>query len=302
MKAGIVFDIKRYAIHDGPGIRTTVFLKGCQLRCWWCHNPEGINENRELVFQESRCLDGCDECIKVCPGEAVSGTGKSIAIDREKCGLSGNCADVCPAEALKIIGMEMTAGEVIREIEKDRIFFDNSKGGVTFSGGEPLIQIDFLNELLDECGKRSIHTVVDTCGYTPFECLDRIRDRVDLFLYDLKMMDDDKHREVTGVSNRIIMENLIKLSEKKSHIQVRIPVITGVNDSIDNLVQIAEFLKSLRNIEGISLLPFHKIGSQKYKNLDMPFKGAEVQSPSAGKIAQFKIRLEKYGFNVSVGG
>ena len=138
--------------------------------------------------------------------------------------------------------------------------------------------------MLNECGKRSIHTVVDTSGYTPFECLNRIRDRVDLFLYDLKMMDDDKHREVTGVSNRIIMENMIKLSEKKSHLQVRIPVITGVNDSINNLVQIAEFLKSLRNIEGISLLPFHKTGNQKYKNLGMPFKGAEVQSPSAGKI------------------
>jgi len=144
--------------------------------------------------------------------------------------------------------------------------------------------------------------VVDTCGYTPFECLNRIRDGVDLFLYGLKMMDDDKHREVTGVLNRIIMENMIKLSEKKSHIQVRIPVITGVNDSINKLVQIAEFLKSLRNIEGISLLSFHKTGNQKYKNLDMLFKGAEVQSPSAGKITQFKIRLEKYGFNISVGG
>lgn len=302
IKDGIIFDIKKYAIHDGPGIRTTVFLKGCPLQCFWCHNPEGINPDPELIYQANRCLEDCSDCISVCQNEALSKQNNSIFINRKKCTLSGKCADICPIEALRIIGRKISVLELIREIEKDRIFFDQSKGGVTFSGGEPLMQPKFLSALLEECQNRNIHTVVDTCGYTPFRNLAEIKDKVDLFLYDLKIMDEKKHKDITGTSNRVILENLKNLSKLKKKIIIRIPLIANLNDTEKNIRQTAEFLKSLGNIKDINLLPYHKIGTGKYKNLKRKAYGPEIKTPLDEKINKIKIKFTNYGFNVKIGG
>jgi pyruvate formate lyase activating enzyme len=301
MISGIIFDIKRYAIHDGPGIRSTVFFKGCPLHCPWCHNPEGQDSNPELSYNETRCLEGCTECIRICPRDALSRSNHFISIDREKCDLCGDCVPVCPTQALEIIGRELSVEELMKEIEKDRIFYEESTGGVTFSGGEPLAQLEFLNSVLDKCKKKGLHTVLDTCGYVPFEELAKIADKVDLFLYDFKLMDDEKHKEVTGVSNKLIIENLKKLSEKGSQIVVRIPIIEGVNDADENITRTAKFIASLPGIKEISLLPYHKGGRQKYARLNKTSKMDKTPAPSKEKINRIKKRLEHFGFQVRIG-
>jgi len=302
MNKGIIFDIKRYAIHDGPGIRTTVFLKGCPLRCLWCHNPEGQSSKPELFFRESQCFDGCTECLAACPKNALSLVNKSLTINRKKCDLCGKCVEACVYEALEISGREVTVEEVMKEIEKDRVFFDESGGGVTFSGGEPLYQPGFLNSLLEECKKKDIHTAVDTCGYAPSEVFEKIRDKVDLFLYDVKIIEDKRHQEATGVSNTLILKNLKELSNNGCKISVRIPVIPGINDSGNEISKIAEFLSTLEGIEEISLLPYHKAESKKYESLNILYKMENVPTPANSKIEKMKKMLGKYGFQVKIGG
>lgn len=301
MEKGLIFDIRGYSIHDGPGIRTTVFFKGCYLHCPWCHNPEGQSPKLELVFSELRCR-GCQECVKNCPQHALSRSGTETLIDREKCDLCGICAEECSSQALEIIGKEMTVEEVMKEIEKDRIFYDESNGGVTFSGGEPLRQAEFLNALLEECQKNYIHTCLDTSGYAPSEILNKISDKVDLFFYDLKIMDEKKHKEYTGASNKLILENLKKLATKNKKIIIRIPLIAGINDTEENISQTAEFLKPLKIITEISLLPYHRLGSQKYKKLNRPDPSNEFQIPSQEKVEEIKKRLETLGFKIKIGG
>ena len=210
MASGTIFNIQRYSIHDGPGIRTTVFLKGCPLSCWWCHNPESQKYGVQLVLWKERCI-GCGGCNSVCPEGAISGGGFPPVIDSEKCSGCGLCAEECPAVALEMVGKTVSSDYVMKEIEKDLIFYDQSGGGVTFSGGEPLMQPEFLAELLEKCKARDIHTAVDTCGYANWEVLS-IAGLTDLFLYDIKHMDDLVHTRTVGVSNRIILENLAKLA------------------------------------------------------------------------------------------
>ena len=299
---GIVFDIKKYAIHDGPGIRTTIFLKGCPLSCWWCHNPEGITATPELRFQKNRCLSGCDECLTRCTKKAISRKNGRIRIDREKCELKGDCADACPTQAIEMVGANMSISQVMEEIEKDRILYDRSEGGITFSGGEPLMQIDFLDALLSECQTRNLHTIVDTSGFAPWEHIERIQDKVDIFFYDLKIMDDKQHKEMTSVSNQTILDNLSRLAKGKNQVKVRIPVVAGVNDSEDCISQLIAYLSSHPRLEEISLLPYHKMGEHKYALLKGPLPRLEAKSPSLGKIKKIKTRLEKSGFSVQVGG
>lgn len=301
MKTGLIFDIKRYAIHDGPGIRTTVFFKGCPLHCPWCHNPEGQDSNPELSYNETRCLKGCTECIKICPEDALSHFHHDISIDREKCDLCGDCAQTCPTDALEIIGRELSVEEVMEEIEKDQVFYEESAGGVTFSGGEPLAQLEFLYSVLDKCKKKGLHAVLDTCGYVPFDEMEKIANKVDLFLYDFKFMDDEKHQEATGVSNKLIIENLKRLSGRGSQIVVRIPIIEGVNDNNENITKTAEFIASLPGIKGISLLPYHKGGRQKYARLSKASKMDKTPAPSKEKIKRIKKKLERFGFQVRIG-
>jgi pyruvate formate lyase activating enzyme len=264
---GTIFDIKRYAIHDGPGIRTTIFLKGCSLRCQWCQNPEGQETDPEIILRSSRCAKECHECVSVCPLDAISKDGNSIEIDKTKCDLCAKCEDVCVYEALEVVGRELTTQQVMDEIEKDKVFFDESGGGITFSGGEPLVQLDFLEGLIREIKKKNIHVALDTSGYISFEDLDKISDKVDLFLYDLKMMDEEKHEQYTGVSNKLILENLKKLVERGKSVAVRIPLISGINDDDQSIQRFVEYLQSIKNIKQINLLSYHKGGSEKHKRL-----------------------------------
>lgn len=302
MVSGFIFDIKKYAIHDGPGIRTTVFLKGCPLCCWWCHNPEGQTTRPELTFQAGKCIKNCNQCVDACPHGAVFRTENGIDIDRRSCRMSTRCIEACPSGALKLSGQMMSAHDVMGEILKDRIFYENSGGGVTFSGGEPLMQMDFLESLLEECRKEDIHRAVDTSGYAPFDSFRRILDSVDLFLYDLKMMDDAKHQETTGVSNRLILENLQRLDQNGSPFHIRIPVIPGINDTKENAGQTGEFLKKLSQVEMINLLPYHKAATEKYRSLGKKYHYPNIEAPAGERVREIKAVLESFGFPVQIGG
>jgi len=297
---GVIFDIKKFAIDDGPGIRTTVFLKGCPLRCWWCHNPEGQLLAPELMFRKSRCI-GCEECVKDCPREALSLVIKQLSIDRENCSLCGKCAQKCPTDALAIVGKEVDVEEVMKETTKDLSFYDESRGGITISGGEPLLQIDFLNVLLDECKKKSIHTAVDTSGYAARNTIEKIKDKVDLFLYDIKMMDDRKHRKYTGVSNKQVLENFKRLAENGSDLFVRFPIVPKINDDEDNVVRIAEFILSCGQKQ-ICLLPYHRAGIEKYRSLGRDYKLKTTITPSDQKLRMITRQLEAFGLSVTIGG
>jgi pyruvate formate lyase activating enzyme len=300
LTTGIIFDIRRYSIHDGPGIRTTVFFKGCPLNCWWCHNPESQASSVEMMYRENRCIH-CGACLETCTRGALSWDTDLIVLDKEKCDLCGDCADVCYPEAHQMVGREMTIPQAMAEIERDIAFYDQSDGGVTVSGGEPLLQPDFLHALLQSCKEKDIHTALDTCGFAPWEILDCVRGYVDLFLYDLKLMEDAKHRQFTGVSNKLILSNLQTLSSQGHHIILRLPVIPGINDDDDNMHQIGFFAAALPHLDGIDILPYHRIGLDKYRRLNMDYKLPEITSPSSDKIAAKAQILRKYGLQVKIG-
>jgi pyruvate formate lyase activating enzyme len=302
MKKGTIFDVKRYAIHDGPGIRTTVFLKGCPLRCQWCQNPEGLELEPEVFWREKRCAEDCSACVKACPSRALSKNAARVVVDKEKCDFCRSCEDACVYDALKIVGREVSVGEIMEEIEKDSVFFGQSGGGVTFSGGEPLLQVNFLQSLMEEVKKSNIHVALDTSGYIPFQDLEGVSDRVDLFLYDLKIMDDEKHKKYTGVSNKIILENLQKISDRKKAIHVRIPLVSGVNDDDQSIRMFAEHLRTLKNVKNISLLTYHRGGCEKYRRLQKKEPLKIFQSPSKRRMLEAKNILVDSGFSVKMGG
>ncbi len=301
LKTGIIFDIQRFSIHDGPGIRTTVFFKGCPLRCWWCHNPEGQAPVRELMLREDRCIR-CLECLKACENGAISQSDGTLTTALDKCTRCGNCAQVCPSGAREIIGREVTVSQVMAEVVKDIIFYDQSGGGVTFSGGEPLSQPDFLGGLLRESREREIHTAVDTSGCAPFSILSRICGDVDLFLYDIKLMDDEKHRQYTSVSNGLILKNLQELSQKGHQIIVRVPVVPGINDDEENVSKLGEFVASLTHPPQVHLLGYHKLGLEKYRRLRRVWNLPETKPPSADRVAEIAATLRRFGLQVTIGG
>ncbi|MEA2005890.1 MAG: glycyl-radical enzyme activating protein [Acidobacteriota bacterium] len=302
MIKGIVFDIKRYAIHDGPGIRTTVFFKGCPLRCLWCHNPEGQEIHKEILLRRDRCVAECTVCLDICPQKAIRKSNGVIQVDNSRCDCCGLCVEACVYEVLEVSGREVTVEEVLEEVEKDQIFFEESGGGVTFSGGEPLMQPDFLDGLLKECKKRKIHTVVDTSGCASFKTIERIAKNVDLFLYDIKIMNDKKHKHYTGVSNKSILKNLKNLLDIGKRVVIRIPLIEGINDGMNNIEQMGRFLKSLKKIKQINLLPYHKGGGAKYKRLQREDPSADLKRSPDEQIKSIMSILTKYGFSVKVGG
>ena len=299
---GTIFDIKRYAIHDGPGIRTTVFFKGCTLRCQWCHNPEGIQKEHEIMFRPDRCAEECWDCVPECPREAIGKNGAIISINQKKCDRCGVCGDVCAYEAIEIVGRDVTISEIMDEIEKDRVFYDESGGGVTISGGEPLAQPDFLLALCDELNNKSVHTAVDTSGFVPYEILDEVARKADLILYDIKVMDEDRHRVFTGKSNRLILENLRRLREDGHDIIIRMPVLKGLNDDPDNIQDMVDFLLLLNGSWRINLLPFHRGGEGKLMRLNRENPLVDFETPSKKRLEQIREKLTSRGFRVKIGG
>jgi pyruvate formate lyase activating enzyme len=311
---GRIFDLKRYSIHDGPGIRTTVFFKGCPLHCLWCHNPEGIDGSPELMHWESRCTR-CYACLAACPKGAISTTRSSrptrpsrkaasgaVVIDRATCDLCGRCVDACLYEAMQLVGHSTTVAELVEEIEKDRVFFEQSGGGATFSGGEPLAQPEFLEELIDALRGRGIRTALDTTGLAPAELLSRIAAKTDLVLYDLKIMDEARHRELTGVSNRPILENLARLAASTTEAWVRIPLMAGVNDGEENIRASIAFLGTLRTIKTVGLLPYHAGGDGKARRLGKDACFRSFESPSDERYAAIEAAFRDAGFRVQKGG
>ncbi|KPL06975.1 hypothetical protein AMJ85_09940 [candidate division BRC1 bacterium SM23_51] len=263
---GIIFDIKRYAIHDGPGIRVTVFLKGCPLRCLWCHNPEGQSPEPETMIPRA------------------SGESPSFNSEDEKA------------------GRVMTVNEVMAEIEKDILFLDQSGGGATFSGGEPLMQPGFLTSLLQACREKDIHTVVDTCGYAPSDVFNSIAANVDLFLFDLKLLDDAEHENYTGASNRPILQNLTQLDEMGKRVIIRFPVVPQVTDTEENITNVVSFLSSLRTMRDVALLPYHNLGGQKYERLRRKDGMQGMESPASEGISRIQSLFESQGLRVTIGG
>jgi pyruvate formate lyase activating enzyme len=298
---GMVFDIKRYAIHDGPGIRTTVFLKGCLLNCPWCHNPEGKAREPEFMWWKERCI-GCRDCQTACSKDAISFSDDRFSLDRTECDLCGACVEACHSEALKLAGKKMSVTQVMKEIGKDTPFYDESGGGVSLSGGEPLLQPDFSGGLLKACKEIGIHTAVDTCGHVNSEVLARINEYTDLFLYDLKVIDDEKHTKFTGVSNQLILENLKKLSDS-GKVVVRFPLVPGVNDSHKDILELGKFVSSLNHVKKMNILPYHKAGVEKSKRLFRPTNSFFVnQAPSAERLREIEETLKGFGLQVQIGG
>ncbi len=302
MRQGLIFDIKRYAINDGPGIRMTVFLKGCPLNCQWCHNPESLSPDIQKFFMAGKCI-GCGECCRVCPVQACTLTAQGVVTDKNLCSLCGRCAEVCPTLATQMSGRHQSVDELIKIIEKERPFFDQSGGGVTFSGGEPLLYPDFLIEALKTCSRRQIHCAVDTSGFVTQETLIRVARHTDLFLYDLKMLDADKHRQYTGVDNRLILDNLTVLAESGAAIQIRIPLIGGVNDDNDSIAASAAFIAGLPGEKKpVNLLPFHDAARGKDLKLGQARDLSRLCEPNQADLMRVIDLFAEHGLVATVGG
>ncbi|GAB4525507.1 MAG: glycyl-radical enzyme activating protein [Anaerolineae bacterium] len=284
---GLIFDIQRFSVHDGPGIRTTVFFKGCSLRCFWCHNPEGLRAQREIRFVPDRCIV-CGACVTVCPeGAHVLAQGRHIYY-RERCRQCGQCVETCYAEALQQVGRLATVEEVVQDILSDRAFYDTSGGGVTLSGGEPVLQPEFAAAILARCREERIHTAIETAGHYPWEQLARLLPLLDLVIMDLKHIDPGKHRWATGASNERILANARLLAQSGANVLFRVPVIPTVNDTPEEIGAIAAFVRDLsgerRNGASapgpipLELLPFHRLAASKYRSLGMRYEADELTS------------------------
>lgn len=291
MKKGTVFNIQKMSIHDGPGIRTTVFLKGCPLNCLWCANPESQNPEKEVACFPMRCVS-CGYCAEVCPKGLIERRPPFEIVSRDECDLCGICVKECCTNAKKVVGEDYTAEELLKEILKDKSFYDSSGGGVTFSGGEPLMQAEFLQEMLKACRENGVHTAIETTGMSDADTLLKTVSLLDLVFYDLKQMDSGIHEEITGVPNEAILENLAAISKVHGNIVVRIPVIPGINDSLENLRKTADYAAEL-SIPRIELLPYHNLGEVKYGQLGREYTLSETKKPSEDHMEALAAEMRK---------
>ena len=298
---GVVFNIQSYSIHDGPGIRTVVFLKGCPLSCIWCSNPESQSPLPELGVSATLCKL-CRTCVDRCPAHAVSLLQDgSVFTDRTICVRCGQCEDFCPHNARKLYGTSYSIDQLITRIEKDMPFFTRSGGGVTFSGGEPTIQFGFLLGALKQCKNRFIHTAIETCGHIrEREKLEALVPYVDLFLYDIKCVDSEKHLRYTGVSNELILKNAQLIAESGGDMVIRIPLIPGFNDSGDEIGRIAEFVLSLKSVKQVNLLPYHELGKSKYRMLDKEYKLDDEEGVPESFVSVLQRMIESFGLQCSI--
>jgi pyruvate formate lyase activating enzyme len=298
---GTIFDIKKFAIHDGPGIRTTVFFKGCPLRCVWCHNPES-QDPRPVLAQFPRNCIGCMKCLGNCPNGALSAGENGIVIDRHLCVNCGACTRECYAEALVLQGRKVGVDEVLAEVEKDRPFYQNSGGGMTLSGGEPLAQSDFVEALLAAAHAAGLHNAVDTCGYVPWSHFERVLPYTDLFLFDVKCASAERHRIATGCDNALIQDNLRRLSQAGANLQIRVPTVPGYNASVSEVEAIGRLVADLDPVPPVELLRYHRLGEGKYETLglDCPLV---IETPPGNDIMQeLCAAVEKQGVRCTVGG
>lgn len=299
MVRGHIFDIQRYAVNDGPGIRTTVFFKGCPLRCLWCDNPESQASLPQLFYFENLCTQS-HRCVAACPTGAtrLNRAGK-MEIDRGLCTACGTCVEACPSDARAISGRLVTTAEVMETVKADSLFYRNSGGGVTASGGEPTQQPEFLMELFEECQRAGLDTALDTCGFVKWEVLEPVLEFTDLVLFDIKHLDPERHRELTGVDNRLILENIEKISERGTPLIVRIPLIPGCNDSREALSDMAGLLTRL-NLTRVDLAPYHRLGAAKYSRLGMAYVLDGVEPYSEEQVEEIRIFLEDRGLEVEI--
>jgi pyruvate formate lyase activating enzyme len=300
---GVIFNIQRYSIHDGPGIRTTVFLKGCPLRCVWCQNPESQSARPEVFFVAENCT-GCGACVRACLEGAIELVGERSRTDRARCRGTGKCAEVCPSEARSLMGRQITAGEVFDEVAADDIFYQRSGGGATLSGGDPLAQPEFAAAVFRLCKESGIHTALDTCGYAPWRTVRQVLEHVDLVLYDFKHMDPDQHQRYTGVPNELILENAERIHrELDIPMLARVPVVPGYNDAVENLTATARFVATeLGDSVEVHLLPYHRLGEAKHERMEQPEKSITAQPPSDERMEEIRKIFESFGLTVHLGG
>ena len=295
---GLVFDIQRFSIHDGPGIRTTVFFQGCNLRCFWCHNPESQPLSPRVQFFPDKCIV-CAACVEHCPHHAhLMVDGRHIYV-RDRCQTCGACVEQCFAQALIIKAKKMTVEQVMADVERDQAYYVNSHGGVTFSGGEPTLQAQFLLELLRASKERGFHTAVDTAANVPWRTLEQLIPTTDLFLVDLKAFDEEKHRAGTGVSNRRILENIRRLGQGSATVWIRVPVVPGYNDDAAELGKMAAFLADLPAVRKVELLPFHHLGASKYESLGLDYPSRGLKPPGEEAMASFATIFARCGLPVA---
>lgn len=300
-----MLNVQKYSIHDGDGIRTTLFFKGCPLTCLWCHNPESQRFALELMVYRNRCIN-CGKCVPACPNGVNTMVDGKLAVDCSLCKACGECTgDCCLQNARELVGKQYTVKELVKEASKDMMFYEESGGGVTLSGGEVMSQdIDYLEELCIKLFNKGFSVNIDTCGYAPYEKFERILPYIDTFLYDLKLMDSEKHKKYVGTDNKLILENLIKLSASGAKIDLRMPIIAGVNDTDDFFEDTIKFLKENKvNIAKIHLLPYHDIARDKYENLGLKYDNSGMQVPSKESMELYKNKFISQGYNnIKIGG